>query len=95
MKTAQATTQTRSASKYLRQLCKHFAHKVPADWTETTGNVTFPWGACEMSANETSLTITCQAKNESDMARMKAVIDDHLERFAWREELRLQWSQDG
>lgn len=92
MKTAQATAQTGSASKYLRQLCKHFAHKVPADWTDTTGTVKFPWGDCGMSATGSSLVITCEAADDQNMARIKAVVDDHLERFAWREELKLQWT---
>lgn len=52
--------QTESARKYLQQLCKHFAHKVPASWTEEAGSVTFPYGDCTMQATEGELVIQCE-----------------------------------
>ncbi|WP_395173920.1 DUF2218 domain-containing protein [Roseibium alexandrii] len=88
---ATSTAQTASASKYLQQLCKHFAHKVPANWDALKGEVIFPFGLCRMEANETCLTIRCESDEEQHMERMKGVIDNHLERFAWRENLKLDW----
>ncbi len=44
-----------------------------------------------MEANETCLTIRCESDEEQRMERMKGVIDNHLERFAWREGLKLDW----
>ncbi|PVB62392.1 DUF2218 domain-containing protein [Labrenzia sp. 011] len=85
------TAETASASKYLQQLCKHFAHKVPAEWDSASGKVCFPFGSCRMEASPTSLTIRCEADEEQKIDRMKYVIDDHLERFAWREKLTLEW----
>lgn len=86
-----STAQTASASKYLQQLCKHFAHKVPARWDTLRGEVTFPFGQCRMEATDTCLTIQCETDEDLKMARMKGVIDNHLERFAWREGLKLHW----
>ncbi|MBD8874722.1 DUF2218 domain-containing protein [Roseibium polysiphoniae] len=86
-----STAHTASASKYLQQLCKHFAHKVPADWDANKGEVSFPFGFCQMFATDASLTIRCEADEDQSMARMKGVIDSHIERFAWREELKLEW----
>lgn len=86
-----STAQTASASKYLQQLCKHFAHKVPAEWDPHKGEVSFPFGFCRMDATDTELKIRCEADEDLKMARLQAVIDNHLERFAWREELKLQW----
>lgn len=88
---ATSTAQTASASRYLQQLCKHFAHKVPADWNDTRGEVNFPFGFCTIEAGEGSLVIRCEAEAREDMDRTRAVIDDHLERFAWREKLKLEW----
>ncbi|MBN9671325.1 DUF2218 domain-containing protein [Roseibium aggregatum] len=85
------TAQTAAASKYLQQLCKHFAHKVPAEWDASRGEVNFPFGFCSMEAEGDRLTIRCESEEQSDLDRAKAVIDDHLERFAWREKLKLQW----
>jgi len=86
-----STAHTASASKYLQQLCKHFAHKVPAEWDASRGEVSFPFGFCSMEATGECLTIRCEAEEQSDLDRAKAVIDNHLERFAWREKLKLDW----
>lgn len=88
------TAQTASASKYLQQLCKHFAHKVPADWDTRKGEVSFPFGFCRMDATETCLTIRCETDEDQKMDRMKGVIDNHIERFAWREGLKLRWQSE-
>ncbi|MES0812669.1 DUF2218 domain-containing protein [Roseibium sp. SCPC15] len=85
------TAHTASASKYLQQLCKHFAHKVPATWDATSGEVSFPFGFCRMEATDSCLMIRCETDEDQKMVRMKGVIDSHIERFAWREELKLQW----
>lgn len=88
------TAHTASASKYLQQLCKHFAHKVPAEWDSEKGEVSFPFGFCRMDATDSCLTIRCEAEKDQTMARMTGVIDDHIERFAWREELKLRWQSE-
>lgn len=85
------TVKTASASKYLQQLCKHFAHKVPAEWDASAGDVTFHVGLCRMDAEEDQLSIRCEADNEAKLNQMKAIIDDHFVRFAWREKLELEW----
>jgi len=87
-----ASVRTESASKYLAQLCKHFAHKVPAKWTSTEGEVTFPFGFCRITAGNGLLSITCEAADTQNLERLKAVLDNHLERFAWREDVKLIWS---
>lgn len=82
-----------SASKYLQQLCKHFAHKVPAQWTKQNGKVDFPFGLCTMEAVENRLSICCKTADEANLPRLRGVIDAHITRFAWREDLHLEWDQ--
>ncbi|MEP3047986.1 MAG: DUF2218 domain-containing protein [Roseibium sp.] len=91
MLVATTTVQTASASKYLQQLCKHFAHKVPAKWDTEQGEVTFPAGFCRMDAASDRLTIRCEADEDRKISQMKSIIDNHIERFAWREKLKLRW----
>ncbi len=91
MLVATSTVQTASASKYLQQLCKHFSHKVPAKWDTEQGEVEFPIGYCRMGVIGDQLTISCEANEDEKMSQMKSIIDNHIERFAWREELKLQW----
>ena len=86
-----STAHTAAASKYLQQLCKHFAHKVPAEWTTHSGTVDFPFGLCTMEADDNRLSIRCQTPDEANIPRLKGVVDAHIERFAWREKLRLDW----
>ena len=85
---------TQFASKYLQQLCKHFAHKVTVEFDTTIGRVTFPGGLCFMLAEEEGLSFFCEAYVDEGVPRMKSVIDSHLIKFAWREEIAIEW-QDG
>lgn len=95
MTTATARCETPAASRYLGQLCKHFAHKITVDYDPATdpdaGLAHFPWGTCAMRSAEGALTVEVQADDAEALARIQAVIDDHLRRFAWREKLELDW----
>jgi hypothetical protein len=82
---------TPSASQYLQQLCKHFAHKVTVEYDAHNARVDFPFGDCRMSAEENVLRVSCASPTQEAEERMRAVIDDHLVRFAWREKLDLNW----
>ena len=90
------TLETASASKYLQQMCKHFAHKVPAEWNEETAKITFEPGICTMTAEDGGLAINLEGNTTEDAQRLIYVIESHLMRFAWREEVDLDWvNQDG
>ncbi|SNZ20613.1 DUF2218 domain-containing protein [Cohaesibacter gelatinilyticus] len=86
-----ARAETEFASKYLQQLCKHFAHKVPSTYDETSGKVEFPMGDCTMQATSGVLTVTCHSEERDGVTQMGQIIDKHLERFAWKEKLELTW----
>lgn len=96
MITASTSVKTEFAKRYLGQLCKHFAHKISVDYLpeETTpqGVAHFPWGDCIMSAESDALSMTVTAETSAAVERVQAVLDDHLTRFAWREELTIEWS---
>ncbi len=82
---------TPNASRYLQQLCKHFAHKIPARYDERAGDVAFPKGACHLDAADGLLTITLASPDAAQMAELQDVVVRHLVRFAFREELRIAW----
>jgi hypothetical protein len=94
--TSSARVSTDSAPRYLGQLCKHFAHRVPASWSEgyLTGRVEFPMGVCELAAENGVLTIRAAAENEGDLARLESVIARHLERFMFREPQPISWAKE-
>ena len=77
---------------YMRQLCKHFGHKVDASFGEDSGYIQFDFGRCELHADEGKLTLSVSAADEESHERMERVIGSHLERFGRRDELVVTWS---
>ncbi len=81
---------TAHAPRYLGQLCKHFAHKLPVEFDATSGEIRFGAGTARVAASDTTLTLDLEATPEN-MARLKGVVVSHLVRFAFREELPIAW----
>lgn len=92
MMIAECRVETASASKYIAQLCKHFAHKITVEYDATKGRADFPWGVCRMSAEDGVLALRCEGQDDTGLGRVKAVVEDHLVRFAWREKPSLNWT---
>ncbi|MAY68421.1 MAG: 2,4-dihydroxyhept-2-ene-1,7-dioic acid aldolase [Rhodospirillaceae bacterium] len=91
MPTCFAAIETDNASKYLMQLCKHFAHKVDVDYDSAQARVEFPPGRCMMTAEGAILSFYCRSREEEGIAVMQHILSDHLTRFAWREEIAFDW----
>lgn len=83
---------TTNGSRYLQQLAKHFGHKVPVTFTPHDGEVTLPFGTCEMAATDAVLSITVSGKTR-DIAHLEHFVGDHLARFAFRENPTLTWQR--
>lgn len=89
-----ATLQTAHAGKYIAQLCRHFAHKVDVSYSENHGECRFVCGTAVMVADADMLQIRVTAPDETQLRETQEVIESHLVRFAFREELQpLQWLQ--
>lgn len=91
---SQARIETAKAADYLVRLCKHFAHKIPATYGETTGRVEFEAGICHLEAGPDALLIRVEGADEAAIARLEDVVARHLVRFAWKEELRIDWLRE-
>ncbi|WP_010139773.1 DUF2218 domain-containing protein [Oceanicola sp. S124] len=92
MPAAKSTFETGNGSKYLQQLLKHFAHKVEVEYDETDGRAALPTGPAVLKADETGLHMHVTAGDAEGLARAKHIIEDHLVRFAFRENLeKLDW----
>ena len=92
--TCHLQVKTPKSVKYMTQLSKHFAHKIDVELQEFTSRAVFPTGACLMLAYQETLSLYCRADQEAGLARIQLILEDHLRRFAWREELAFNW-QDG
>ncbi|HET6865709.1 MAG TPA: DUF2218 domain-containing protein [Solirubrobacteraceae bacterium] len=76
---------------YMRQLCKHFGHKVDASFGEDSGYIQFEFGCCELRTAEHALNLEVSATDAESHERMERVIGSHLERFGRRDELSVTW----
>ena len=86
-----ATVSTPKAARYAAQLCKHFAHKIPAHFEGSDGEIGFAAGTCRLHAESETLTMTVEGTDEEAIARLQDVVARHLVRFAFREELAVDW----
>lgn len=91
MHVVEAQVKSEQASRYLVQLCKHFAHKRPTDYDESRGRVDFQPGLCVMHAVGDQLSLRCEALSEQTLHVVKETVEAHLARFAWREAIAVNW----
>lgn len=100
-----ASVPTRNGSRYLQQLCKHWAHNLAVEFDTERGKVTFPrdvrgadWpgdAVFTMAAGPEALECRLAATSPEQLAALKETVARHLDRFAFREApLRFDW-QDG
>ncbi len=92
---ATAAVPTASGSKYLQQLCKHWQHNMPVEFTPERGTVTFPKnargadhpgdGVATMEATPDALNVRIDATSEQQLEGLKGALARHLDRFAFRE----------
>jgi len=86
---------TENGSKYLQQLCKHWSHKMPVEFTPQQGSVTFPaegragsWpgeAVLSLTAQDDALACRLEASVPEQRDVLKKVVADHLDRFAFKE----------
>jgi hypothetical protein len=90
---SQGRFDTPNASRYLQQLCKHFAHKTEVDYDETRGTAKLPGGPATLSVTDEALIVTLESPDPEALKKAKHIIDSHLERFAFREDFKgMAWS---
>ena len=89
--TCHAKVATPQAEKYLAQLCKHFQHKRPVSFDQHTGHIGFTVGDCRLGAEADTLALSLSAPDPDQLAQLQDVVVRHLLRFAFREELRIEW----
>ena len=84
----QAKVQTANASRYLQQLCTHWSHKLDVKFSPREGRVPFNAEAeCLLGADESGLDVRINAADASEGSRLGRVVIEHLQRYAFREQL--------
>jgi hypothetical protein len=95
MPASEANISTASANKYLQQLCKHWSHKFPVEFTPDNGRVRFADNrSCDFIATPDALVLRVQAPDDAALQRTQQVVIEHLMRFAFRENLgEVRWTR--
>jgi uncharacterized protein len=95
--TAVSTAQvpTGSASRYLQQVCKHWAHNLTVEFDAAKGTIVFPrdgrggpWagdGLVTLTAHPDLLECRIEASEPAHLAGLKGALARHIDRFAFRE----------
>lgn len=91
MASATARVALEQPRRYLGQLCKHFAHKLPVTLEEANGSIAFPTGTCRLEAVEDALVMTLDAADPTALAALEDVVARHLLRFAFRTPPEIAW----
>jgi uncharacterized protein len=104
-RSATALVPTAHGSKYMQQLCKHWAHNLSVEFDASKGTVIFPkdargaqWpgqGVVTMTAQDDGLQCRIDASAEGQLSGLKGALARHLDRFAFREApLTFDWVDD-
>ncbi len=90
-----ASVPTTKGSRYLQQLCKHWAHNLTVEFDAERGKVTFPrdvrgvdWpgdAVFTMVAGPETLDCHIAASSPEQLTALKGTVERHLDRFAFRE----------
>lgn len=81
-----ARVPTAHASRYVQQLAKHWSHKMEVSFDAEEARIAFPNGATlEMRADSDNLDCVLTTPEDFDAGRMRGVVAEHLDRFAFRE----------
>jgi hypothetical protein len=91
---SRAIVETAKPTPYLKQLAKHFGHKIDVTYDDERGVLPFAFGRAELRADAEAgaLVIDAIAESPEALERVENVTGSHLERFGRRDELVVRWS---
>ncbi len=96
---SEALVETPRAPRYLKQLCKHFAHEadehlihVRVEYDDHHRSAYFRWvGTCTMQAQPEGLQLRAAAGDPIRLRVIQRLITSHLELFGRRDGLHVHW----
>jgi hypothetical protein len=95
MPSSTAVVATEKPVPYMKQLCKHFGHKIEARFTEEDGEIVFGMGVCRLDATGAdALVLHATSDDDAGLERLEGVVGSHLERFGKRDALAVAWARD-
>jgi len=92
MRVSTAEIWSENAGSYMRKLCAHWSHKFAVTLDGDHGTIELPSAKCDLRASEAALNVRLELKEDADEARVQKVVEEHLKRFGFREELVFAWN---
>jgi uncharacterized protein len=84
--TSNGSAATLNASRYLQQLCKHWAHKFAVEFDAEKGRIDFGGGyVVTLKAMPDALAMTIIGDDVAGIEGRQKVVAVHIDRFAFRE----------
>lgn len=93
MQLSEAAVSTEKAGSYMKQLCRHWGHRFPVEFDDAHGRIEMPAMLCLLDATADSLAVRLELDEGADQDRMEEVVREHIQRFAFREQLAFQWKR--
>lgn len=93
MRLSEAVVSTDKGASYMKQLCRHWDHKFPADFDDAQGRIEMPTMLCLLAATPEALAVRLELADGADQARMEEVVREHVQRFAFRKQLAFDWKR--
>lgn len=91
--TSTAVVPTSKPVAYLRQLCAQFRRDLEIAVDDRRGQISFPFGRCELVACADRLNVRVSARARDDLARIEQTIAAQLERLGLRDGLAVAWTR--
>jgi hypothetical protein len=95
--TAQGFAHCEKPERYIQQLVKHWSHKMATSYDEGDGVGAFPFSETEnavMTARPGGIGITLVTGDPERNVHLRGVIEQHIDRFAFREApLKYEWNE--
>ncbi len=88
-----ANVATEHATNYLRQLCRHWAHRFAVEFNDEHGRIELPAAVCTLHAEPATLRVRLELADGADADRAEQVVAEHLQRFGFREQLVFAWQR--
>ncbi|WP_341939338.1 DUF2218 domain-containing protein [Marinimicrobium sp. C2-29] len=76
--TSSAQVPLSDPGRVLHRLCKHFSHKVKAQWEPAQGFVDFAVGTAILRATPHALCLECEAGSRTELAEVEQTLERHL-----------------
>ena len=92
---SRADVATGAPARYAKQLISHLGRKVPFTGDATAATAEIGAATAGIVVGDGVLSLWAVGDDEESVARVEQVLGSHLERFAQREALTVQWVRTG